>query len=197
MTETIPISALQHWAYCPRQCALIHVEQVWDENVYTLRGRRAHERVDAAGGLTRDGRRVEHALPLWHDALGLVGRADAVEFGDDGTPYPVEHKVGSKKKHPLAAQADAVQLCAQALCLEEMFGMPVPEGALFYKKSRRRQVVRLGDCAARSHARGHPQCPRPARAPPPPPARRRRAVSGVLAHRDVYAVRGRPAGRAE
>lgn len=133
----MPISALQHYAYCPRQCALIHVEQAWTENLYTLRGRRAHERVDDVGGATRDGVRTERALPLFSDRLGLVGRADVVEFGPDGTPYPVEHKVGPRK----AQRADEVQLCAQALCLEEMFGKAVPEGALYYAKSRRRRPV--------------------------------------------------------
>jgi CRISPR-associated exonuclease Cas4 len=136
----VPISALQHYAYCPRQCALIHVEQAWTENLYTLRGRRAHERVDAVSHTTREGVRTERALPLFSDRLGLTGRADVVEFGADGTPYPVEHKVGPRK----ARGADEVQLCAQALCLEEMLGRAVPEGALYYAKSRRRRVVGFG-----------------------------------------------------
>lgn len=135
--DLVPISALQHYVYCPRQCALIHVEQVWSENVFTLRGRRAHERVDDPGRRQReDGNRVR-ALPLWSERLGLVGRADMVIFQDDGTPYPVEHKVGPRR----ASHADQVQLCAQALCLEEMFDRPVPEGALFYGKTRRRRTV--------------------------------------------------------
>lgn len=133
----VPLSALQHYAYCPRQCALIHVEQAWTENVYTLRGRRAHERVDRPGGHSREGVRTEHALPLFSDRLGLVGKADVVEFEADGTPFPVEHKVGARK----ARFADEVQLCAQALCLEEMFGRPVERGALFYQKTRRRREV--------------------------------------------------------
>lgn len=137
----VPISALQHHAYCPRQCALIHVEQVWDENVYTLRGRRAHERVDDAGGATRDGVRTETALPLFSDRLGLVGRADVVEFASDGTPQPVEHKVGSRSKGRWARLADETQAVAQAVCLEEMFGRPVPAAALFYGKTRRRVEV--------------------------------------------------------
>ena len=141
--DLVPISALQHWAYCPRQCALIHVEQVWDENVYTLRGRRAHERVDEPKGVTRDGVRTERALPLFSDRLGLVGRADAVEVGPDGAVFPVEHKVGGRKKGALARHADTLQLCAQALCLEEMLGREVPAGALFYRKSRRRREVAL------------------------------------------------------
>ncbi len=134
--ERVPISALQHYVYCPRQCALIHVEQTWEENLYTLRGRRAHERVELPEGITREGVRVEYALPLWSERLGLVGRADVVEFPND-VPYPVEHKVGPRR----ARHADEVQLCAQALCLEEMLGVPVPKGALFYRASRRRREV--------------------------------------------------------
>lgn len=135
--DLVPISALQHYVYCPRQCALIHVEQVWSENVFTLRGRRAHERVDDPGHRQRkDGNRLR-ALSLWSERLGLVGRADMVIFADGGMPYPVEHKVGARR----AGHADEVQLCAQAFCLEEMFDRPVPEGALFYGKTRRRRVV--------------------------------------------------------
>lgn len=136
MDDPIPLSALQHYVYCPRQCALIHVEQVWSENLFTLRGQRAHEVVDIPEGMVREGVRVEQALPLWSERLGLVGRADVVEFVN-GVPYPVEHKVGSR----WAKRADEIQLCAQALCLEEMFGMPVPEGAMFYKASRKRREV--------------------------------------------------------
>jgi CRISPR-associated exonuclease Cas4 len=134
--ELVPISALQHYVYCPRQCALIHVEQIWEENVFTLRGRRAHERVEIPEGIVREGMRVEYALPLWSQRLGLVGRADVVEF-PGGVPYPVEHKVGPRR----ARHADEVQLCAQALCLEEMFGAEVLKGALFYRASRRRREV--------------------------------------------------------
>lgn len=135
--DLVPISALQHYAYCPRQCALIHVEQVWDENIYTLRGRRAHDSVDIPHGMLSDGVRVEYALPIWSETLGLVGRADVVEFEPDGTPFPVEHKVGKRK----IRRADEIQLCAQGLCLEEMFKHPVPHGALYYRGSRRRRKV--------------------------------------------------------
>src|SRR4051794_36573774 len=85
--DLVTISALQHWSYCPRQCALIHVERVWDENLYPLRGRRAHARVDQAGGAAGGGFRAERSLPLWSDRLGLVGKADLVEFRGDA-PYP-------------------------------------------------------------------------------------------------------------
>ena len=139
--EPIPLSALQHWAYCPRQCALIHVEQVFAENIFTQRGQALHKRVDDPGCEVRDGLRVERALPLFNDALGLSGKADVVEFLPDGTPYPVEYKHGSRHKRADIAACDDVQLAAQALCLEEMFGRPVPEGALYYASSRRRRIV--------------------------------------------------------
>ena len=136
MDEPVPISAIQHYAYCPRQYALIHLEQIWEDNLYTLRGHRAHARVHLPEGLVREGVRVEYGLPLWSDRLGLVGQADVVEF-PGGIPYPVEHKVGPRKHR----HADALQLTAQALCLEEMLGVSVPKGALYYKKSRRRHEV--------------------------------------------------------
>ncbi len=130
------ISALEHWRYCPRQCALIHLEQTFDENVYTLRGRLLHRKVDRPDHEQRDGVRVEYALPLWSDRLGLLGKADAVEF-HGSTPYPVEYKVGRRR----ASGAVIVQLCAQAICLEEMTAQPVPRGAVYYHGSRRRREV--------------------------------------------------------
>lgn len=138
--DPIPLSALQHWAYCPRQCALIHLEQAFDDNLHTLRGNALHAQVDQPGLHTERGRRVERALPLWHDELGLIGKADAVEF-DGETPYPVEYKQGSRHKAPAIAACDELQLAAQALCLEAMTGHPVPEGAIFYASSKRRQPV--------------------------------------------------------
>jgi len=139
--DPIPLSALQHWCYCPRQCALIHIEQVFAENLFTQRGQALHKRVDDPGFELRDGLRVERALPLFSDSLGLVGKADVVEFLPDGTPYPLEYKHGSRHKRADIAACDDVQLAAQALCLEEMFGRPVPEGALYYASSRRRRIV--------------------------------------------------------
>ena len=139
--DPIPLSALQHWACCPRQCALIHVEQVFAENLFTQRGQAPHKRVDDPGCEVRDGLRVERALPLFNDHLGLVGKADVVEFLPDGTPYPVEYKHGSRHKRADIAACDDIQLAAQALCLEEMFGKRVPEGALYYATSRRRRIV--------------------------------------------------------
>lgn len=142
-TDPIPISALQHWCYCPRQCALIQIEQVFADNLYTLRGQAVHKQVDQPGVETRAGLRVERALPVWNDRLGLIGKADVVEFEADGTPYPVEYKHGSRAKAPWIAACDDVQLAAQAMCLEEMTGRPVPAGALFYATSKRRREVRV------------------------------------------------------
>ena len=139
--DPIPLSALQHWRYCPRQCALIHVEQAFAENVYTLRGQAVHARVDEPGIEVRAGVRVERALPVWSDRLGLIGKADVVEFQPDGTPYPVEYKHGPRRKAARIAACDDLQLAAQALCLEEMTGKAVPDGALFYASSKRRRVV--------------------------------------------------------
>jgi CRISPR-associated exonuclease Cas4 len=143
--DYIMLSALQHYAYCPRQCALIHIEQVWDENLYTLRGQRVHETVNIPDDALMEGIRVERAMPLWNHALGLTGIADVVEFPaefpETGVPYPVEYKSGSKK----ARLADEIQLCAQALCLEEMFGCAVPLGAIFHHASRRRREVQLDE----------------------------------------------------
>lgn len=139
--EQIPLSALQHWHYCPRQCGLIHLEQVFDENVHTLRGQAVHAKVDQPGVETAKGLRVERALPLWHDELGLVGKADVVEFWPGGVPYPVEYKHGSRHKAADIAACDDIQLAAQAMCLEAMTGMVVNEGAIFYASSKRRRVV--------------------------------------------------------
>ncbi|MEZ5607902.1 MAG: CRISPR-associated protein Cas4 [Burkholderiaceae bacterium] len=139
--ESISLSALQHWAYCPRQCGLIHLEQVFDDNLHTLRGQAEHARVDKPGVQSAKGVRVERALPLWHDTLGLIGMSDVVEFLPDGTPYPVEYKHGSRHKAPAIAACDDLQLAAQALCLEFMTGQAVAEGALYYAGSRRRRVV--------------------------------------------------------
>ena len=135
-TEPVMISALEHYSYCPRQCALIHVEQVWDENLYTLRGRDLHRHADEAGGESRGSARIERALPIWSERLGLVGRADVVEFIDN-IPCPVEYKSGHQRK----GRHEELQLCAQALCLEEMFGVDVQRGALYWHGSRERREV--------------------------------------------------------
>jgi len=137
--DLIPVSALEHYAYCARQCALIHVDQTFDENVYTVRGSLAHERVDIPGSELASGVRYERALPIWSDRLGLIGKADLVEFRPEG-PFPVEYKVG-RRGGGAPVRPEDVQLCAQAMCLEEMLGVTVPEGAVFYWATRRRQPV--------------------------------------------------------
>ena len=139
--DAVALSALQHWAYCPRQCGLIHLDQAFDDNLHTLRGKAVHERADQPGVDTAKGQRVAHALPLWHDALGLAGKADVVEFSPLGAPYPVEYKLGNRHKAAAIAACDDLQLAAQAMCLETMTGHPVPEGAIYYASSRRRRVV--------------------------------------------------------
>lgn len=136
--DLLPISALQHFLYCPRQCALIHIERQWAENVFTAEGRLLHDRTDRGGEESRRGLRVARAVPVRSLRLGVVGVADVVELHDGGRrPIPVEYKRGRPKKH----RADEVQLCAQAICLEEMFGVPVIEGFLFYGRQRRRSAV--------------------------------------------------------
>ena len=146
--EPVPLSALQHWAYCPRQCALIHLEQAFDDNLHTLRGNALHARVDQPGLRSERGLRVERALPLWHEGLNLIGKADAVEFEPNGRPYPVEYKQGSRNKAADIAACDELQLAAQAMCLEAMTGQPVPEAAIFYASSKRRRAVTI-DAALR------------------------------------------------
>jgi len=146
--DLLPISALQHYLFCPRQCALIHLEQVWAENHLTMEGLLLHERADSPTHETRprdDGVsiRVERALPIRSLELGLIGKADIVEFhqsADSPDPtqiVPVEYKRGK----PKANDCDRVQLCAQALCLEEMCATEIAEGALFYGTRRRRTEV--------------------------------------------------------
>lgn len=135
--KAIPISALNQYAYCPRRCALIHVEQTFDDNLYTMRGRDLHERTDQQEESGwEDGMRVERALPLWSKRLGLTGKADVVEFHGE-TPYPVEYKSGRKRQF----DNDDLQVCAQAICLEEMTGLSVPRGAIYHHSSRRRREV--------------------------------------------------------
>ncbi|WP_284948179.1 CRISPR-associated protein Cas4 [Acidisoma cladoniae] len=139
--DLIALSALQHFLFCPRQCALIHIEQAWAENAATAEGRVAHERVHAVETEVRRGVRTVTGMPLRSDRLGVTGIADVVELHravDGGwRPYPVEHKRGRPKAH----RADDVQLCAQAFALEEMFGAEITEGALFYGLPRRRSVI--------------------------------------------------------
>ncbi|MDI6808744.1 MAG: CRISPR-associated protein Cas4 [Candidatus Eisenbacteria bacterium] len=150
--DLIQLSALQHFVFCERQCALIHIERVWNENLFTVEGRIMHEHVDAAKREARGGIRIEYGVPLRSLRLGLIGKADAVEFhkeDDNWIPFPVEYKRGKPKPD----NCDKVQLCAQALCLEEMLNVEIPEGALFYGRTRRRYVVAF-DNALRTETEG-------------------------------------------
>ena len=139
--STLPISALNHLIYCERRAALVHIEHLWQENLFTSEGKVLHEKVDEGRGESRPGVRITRSLQLRSEGLGLHGVADVVELQarpDGGwQPFPVEYKRGKPKAH----DADLVQLCAQAICLEEAFGVPVPEGALFYGQTRRRLDV--------------------------------------------------------
>jgi len=157
----LPLSALQHLVYCERQCALIHLEGVWAENRLTVEGGRMHRRVhDRPEVEYRAGVRIARHVRLRSLRLGLSGIADVVEFHPVGEnavphepdagavlpavpgrwrPFPVEYKRGRPKRN----RCDEVQLCAQALCLEEMLGAAVPAGALFYGRTRRRKDVPL------------------------------------------------------
>lgn len=139
-SEPIPLSALQHAVYCMRQAALIHLERVWAENRFTAEGAVLHAVADVPGGRWSRGVRRVTALPVASRRLGVTGVADVVEFRRQGgveIPFPIEIKRGKPKLH----RADEVQLCAQGLCLEEMTGVPVPEGALFYAEPKRRTAV--------------------------------------------------------
>lgn len=134
----VPISALNHWVYCPRRCGLIHLEGEFTNNIHTARGNAEHERVDRSAYETlKNGARAEFALPVWSDSLGLIGKCDVVEFWLDGTVYPIEYKHGPKRKW----LNDDLQLAAQAMCLEDMLGRPVTHGAVFHASSHRRREV--------------------------------------------------------
>lgn len=144
-SDLIALSALQHHLFCPRQCALIHVEQAWAENRLTAEGRVMHEATSEIGNEKRRGVRVVTSMPLVSRRLGVSGIADLVEMHKDENgrwrPFPVEYKRGKPKTH----RADEVQLCAQAMALEEMFEVALTEGALFYGETRRRVSVPLDD----------------------------------------------------
>jgi CRISPR-associated exonuclease Cas4 len=143
--DLIPLSALQHLLYCERQCGLIHVDGVWTENRYTAEGRVLHERAHESGSQTRGNVRTETGVYLRSTVLGLIGQADVVEFYQEASggwqPYPVEYKRGRAKP----GDWDRVQLCAQAVCLEEMLGVAVPLGAIYYDQPRKRERVEIDD----------------------------------------------------
>lgn len=149
--DFIALSALQHYVYCPRQCALIHLEKIWVENSYTAEGREMHDRVDNGETSFRDGVKTTRSNPLRSNTMGVSGLADVVEWhriGKHVHPFPVEYKRGKQKKH----DADKVQLCAQAICLEEMLSCTIPCGALFYGQTMHRLDVDF-DTTLRSKTR--------------------------------------------
>lgn len=142
--ELIMISALQHYVYCPRQCGLIHVDDVWQENLFTTRGNILHEKVDTDTYETRGDIKTVRGLRIHSLRYGIVGRCDVVEFKRERSatiPYPVEYKSGKPKEDI----SDLVQLCAQAFCLEEMLDTNIKEGAFFYGSIRRRNKIVITD----------------------------------------------------
>jgi CRISPR-associated exonuclease Cas4 len=136
-SSLLPLSALQHFLFCERQCALIHIEQVWADNLFTAEGNLLHERTHEGPDESRPGVRITRGMPVRSFDLGLSGQCDVVEFHSNGDVLPVEYKRGKPKAHA----ADEVQLCAQALCLEEMLGIQIKRGMLYYGKRRRRTDV--------------------------------------------------------
>ena len=155
-TESLPLSLLNDFLYCPRRAALKLVEGWRSANQHTERGDIAHEHTDLPGYEVAKGVTLLRALPVWSDRLGLNGKCDIVERHPDGSVFPVEFKVGKRRKW----ENDDVQLCAQAVCLEEMLQRPVPRGAVFHADSKRRREVeftadlrsRTEDIAARLRA---------------------------------------------
>lgn len=155
--QLLLLSALQHLSFCPRQWGLIHLEQVWTENLFTAEGRNLHDKTHEAGNENRQGVRIVRGMRLQSLKLGLVGQADVVEFHQAETgvelsdlpglwkPYPVEYKRGRAKPD----NCDRVQLCAQAICLEEMLEIPIEQGAIFYGRPRRREQVELTESLRR------------------------------------------------
>lgn len=139
-TESIAVSALNQYAYCPRRCALIFMDCEFEDNIHTARGTAEHDRADQTFHVSdAAGVRLEYALPIWSQRLGLSGRCDVVEFHPDGKIYPVEYKHGKKRQW----LNDDLQLVAQALCLEEMFDLTIERGAIFHKSSMKRREVEV------------------------------------------------------
>lgn len=142
--EPVLISALNQYAFCPRRCALMHVEGIWSDNEHTTIGSLLHDHTDEPGYEMDGGVTLLRALPLYSSSYGLVGQADIVEMRA-GIPTPVEYKKGKRRQF----ENDDIQLCAQALCLEEMFRVPVPEGYIYHAASKRRRKV-MFDATLRS-----------------------------------------------
>ncbi|EFE50029.1 CRISPR-associated protein Cas4 [Neisseria elongata] len=184
-TRLIPLSALQHYAFCPRQCALIHNEQAWAENYLTAQGRALHERVDSGEPETRKGVRFERTVHVSAEKLGISGVLDLVEVDTKtGRLKPVEYKRGKPKPDPM----DEIQLCAQGLCLEEMTGQTVSEGALWYMQTRHRvPVVFSDDLRTQTLARHYRRRPRTSKQRPNPAAQLRQTLQILLAGGDLPA----------
>ena len=151
---SFPLSAISHYTFCPRRCALIHLEQTWSENYFTANGRELHSVVDDGASESRKDRKIARSLRLVSRELGVSGISDVVEFLRDDemgvsvlrwqgkwSPYPVEYKRGTAKNEEPYRR----QLCAQAICLEEMFGVVIREGALYLGSTKRRIAVRIDD----------------------------------------------------
>ena len=150
--ELLPISALQHFVFCPRRCALVHIEQIWTENQFTVEGDMLHERVDELGRESRSALIVSHGAGIRSLRFGITGKVDVVEFRLNGetqrgcklagkagtwTPYPIEYKRGTARR----GLGDDIQICAQALCLEEMLECSVPAGSIYYAATRKRREI--------------------------------------------------------
>jgi CRISPR-associated exonuclease Cas4 len=145
----VTLSALEHHAYCARQAGLILLEDAFHDDAATVRGALMHQRVDEPGRESRPGVRTLYALPVWNDAIGLTGTCDVVEVQADGQVIPVEHKSG---RYQPGGPAD-VQLAGQALCLEEMFGVPVRYGYIWSGADRKRHRVTVDQAARNSVVR--------------------------------------------
>lgn len=141
--DLLPISALQHLMFCERQWALIHLEQIWEDNRLTAEGQQLHEKANSQDEEKRNNLKIVRTLRLRSLKYGLTGVADIVEFhkqeNNVSQPYPIEYKRGK----PKSDLCDSVQLCAQALCLEEMLGVKVLKGAFFYWEIKRRLEIEI------------------------------------------------------
>lgn len=137
--ELIPLSALNQFLFCPRRATLIHIEGIFKDNEHTLRGDIVHDHADLPGYEIVKGVTLLRALPVWSNHLGLIGKCDLVEQHLDGTLIPVEFKLGKRRRWV----NDDVQVCAQALCLEEMFAIHIPQGAIFHASSKCRREISL------------------------------------------------------
>lgn len=146
MNETyLPVSAIEHWSYCRRQCMLIHGERVWEENESTTRGAIGHATVDLGLARSQPGRRLHHSVTVWSDRLGLIGQCDVVEEDlATGELSPIEHKLGAR-----VGRGAVLQVVAQAMCLEEATGKTVSRGWVFSRESRRRAAVAANDPSLR------------------------------------------------